>query len=272
MFRKYTLLAALFFLALIILVLNAPSDSVQAQEQATLTPLVEDTFDVYIEISGVIKSITVQSSSVSIINLEDGIRILVNPATVVNTTFAVGQAITCWVVPADGDDDGPHFVAKVIFPFTPTLTPDLTFTPTLTPEWTPTATATAEPTIEGTLTATYVSCGSGNTHPVAARLADAFGVPYAEIMEWHCKGFGFGEIARAYLLAEKGEGLTVTAIFAMRSAGQGWGSIVKDSGVAPSELAPGKAVKGQGKPDKDKGNDKEKGNNKDKDKDKGKGK
>lgn len=258
MFKKCTLFAALFFFALLLLVLNAPRDSVQAQEQATLTPLADEPFEVYVEISGVIKSITVQSSSVSILNLEDGIRILVNPATEVNTTFAVGQAITCWAVPLDGDDSGPHFVAKVIFPFTPTLTP----------EWTPTA--TAAPTAEGTLTATYVSCGSGNTHPVAARLADAFGVSYAEIMDWHCKGFGFGEIARAYLLAEKGEGLTVTAILAMRSAGQGWGSIVKDSGVAPSELAPGKAVKGQGKPDKDKGNSQEKGNNKDKEKGEGK--
>ena len=48
------------------------------------------------------------------------------------------------------------------------------------------------------------SCGgNGGQHPVATRLADAFGVSYDEIMGWHCKGYGFGNIAKAYLLAQK---------------------------------------------------------------------
>jgi hypothetical protein len=94
-----------------------------------------------------------------------------------------------------------------------------------------------------------------NAHPVAARLAEAFGVPYDEIMRWHCQAkYGFGEIARAYLLAQATD-KTVDEIFAMRANGQGWGQIVKSLGVKPSDLAPGSVIKGKGK-GKGKGKDK----------------
>jgi hypothetical protein len=78
-------------------------------------------------------------------------------------------------------------------------------------------------------------------HPVALQLAQAFGVSYDEIIGWHCRGFGFGEIARAYLLAEQ----TVESpdmYFALKESGMGWGQIVRDAGISGSEhssLAPG---------------------------------
>jgi hypothetical protein len=97
------------------------------------------------------------------------------------------------------------------------------------------------------------TCGSGNTQPVAARLAAAFGVPYAEIMGWHCKGFGFGEIAKAYLLAKK-TGKAPGDYFGMRTKGEGWGQIVKDAGVKPQDLAPGQVNKGNGQGNGNKGN------------------
>jgi hypothetical protein len=107
-----------------------------------------------------------------------------------------------------------------------------------TPE--PTEEPTAEPTAEPTLVA---DCAGREGHPVATRLADAFDVPYAEIMNWHCMGFGFGEIARAYALqditGEDEEPLFVEDLFGRRLAGEGWGNIVKDSGIAPNRLAPG---------------------------------
>ena len=40
-------------------------------------------------------------------------------------------------------------------------------------------------------------------HPVAASLAEGFGVDYDTIIRYHCDGFGFGEIARAFLLASE---------------------------------------------------------------------
>jgi hypothetical protein len=62
-------------------------------------------------------------------------------------------------------------------------------------------------------------------------------VEISEITIWFCKGYGFGEIAKAYLLAQKSGEYTVEQIFAMREAGQGWGQIVKKVGVSPKELA-----------------------------------
>lgn len=107
-----------------------------------------------------------------------------------------------------------------------------------TPE--PTQEPTLEPTQEPTQTP---DCVGADPHPVGMRLADAFDVSYDEIMAWHCQGIGFGEIARAYALqhlsADGDEPLTVEGLFDRRFAGEGWGNIVKDSDVAPNELAPG---------------------------------
>ncbi len=90
-------------------------------------------------------------------------------------------------------------------------------------------------------------CLKNTTHPVATRLAEALGVSYAEIMGWHCKGYGFGEIARAYLIARKSS-MTVQQILDARKAGKGWGEILKEAGVDPGDVAPGQIMgKGQGK-------------------------
>ena len=89
-------------------------------------------------------------------------------------------------------------------------------------------------------------------HPVAARIADAFDVDACEVEEMHDEGNGFGNIARAYLLAEaanlalvdgEGEPIDAQYFIDMHEAGMGWGQIVKDSGVHPSDLAPGKLKK-----------------------------
>jgi hypothetical protein len=87
-------------------------------------------------------------------------------------------------------------------------------------------------------------------HPVALALAEEFEVDYSVIADWHCSGKGFGEIARALLIAEKfegEEGETVTAdeLLAMRDDGQGWGQIKKEFGVKPSDLAPGRVISGK---------------------------
>jgi hypothetical protein len=90
-------------------------------------------------------------------------------------------------------------------------------------------------------------CLKNTTHPVATRLAEVLKVPYAEIMGWHCKGFGFGEIARAYLVARTGK-MTVQQVFDARKAGKGWGEILKEAGIDPKDVAPGQIMgKGKGK-------------------------
>ncbi len=67
---------------------------------------------------------------------------------------------------------------------------------------------------------------------------------YDEIMGWFCQGFGFGEIARAYLMADS-SGDPASTYFEQRQAGLGWGEIVKEAGVHPSSLAPGQVIRPQ---------------------------
>ena len=94
------------------------------------------------------------------------------------------------------------------------------------------------------------ACLANTTQPVATRLSKDFDVSYSEIMTWHCQGFGFGEIARAYVLAQNSK-LTVEEIFAERKAGKGWGQIFADEGLKVGDLSGNPIGKGK----KNKGSD-----------------
>lgn len=123
--------------------------------------------------------------------------------------------------------------------------PEATEEPEMTPE--PEATEEPEMTPEPEVTEEPVvaTCGNAN-HPVAARLAEEFGMSQGEIMAMHCQGNGFGNIARALLLARAAEdGTTAQDYLDRHHAGEGWGHIVRESGMHPSELAPGRIGKGR---------------------------
>jgi hypothetical protein len=84
-------------------------------------------------------------------------------------------------------------------------------------------------------------------HPVATRIAEGFDVPYATIIAMHCEGAGFGGIVRAFLLAEAAQddngGSLVSAaqeFLNRHAAGEGWGQLIRDSGLHPRDLAPGR--------------------------------
>ncbi len=79
-------------------------------------------------------------------------------------------------------------------------------------------------------------------HPVAEALAASFEVDYATIMGWHCDGFGFGEIARALLIADIDGAVTAQELLDMFISGLGWGEIKKQYDIHPSELAPGQVI------------------------------
>ncbi|MBI5653231.1 MAG: hypothetical protein HZC40_22715 [Chloroflexi bacterium] len=131
-----------------------------------------------------------------------------------------------------------------------------------------TVTTTVEPTEE--------------SKQVPQAIADHFEVNVANVVEWHTKGFGYGEIVKAYALAQE-TGKTVAEIFALVEAGKGWGEIIKDLGLQPGKLEPnlGEVMK-ESKPDKDKSDSapgksgdhkpEDKGNNQDKNNGKGKNK
>jgi hypothetical protein len=95
------------------------------------------------------------------------------------------------------------------------------------------------------------SCVGTEAHPVATALAAEFDVDYDTIMEWHCDGFGFGEIARALLIAEQAEDTTAEDILARKAAGEGWGQIKKDYDIQPGDLAPGRVISGHKHKDDD---------------------
>jgi len=89
------------------------------------------------------------------------------------------------------------------------------------------------------------SCVGADPHPVAQALADEFDVPYDTVIGWHCDGYGFGEIAKALLIAEQVEGTTPEELLDRRAGGEGWGEIKKDYDVDPSDLAPGRVISGK---------------------------
>ncbi len=136
----------------------------------------------------------------------------------------------------DDEPEQPEVTPEATAEMTPEATAE--FTPEPTAEVTPEATpeATAEPTAAPT-------CGNPN-HPVAQSIAATFGVSYEEVMALHCAGNGFGEIVRAYTLAELSEGgTTAEDLLERHKNGEGWGKIIRESGVHPAELAPGRVLK-----------------------------
>jgi hypothetical protein len=99
-----------------------------------------------------------------------------------------------------------------------------------TEEGTPTAEIT--PTVTVTPIVNEAKCANfqASGHPVAAQIAQQYGVSEAEILNWFCQNMGFGEIELAYAIAAK-TGASVTDVFAQRQNGQGWGNIKKENGV-----------------------------------------
>jgi hypothetical protein len=147
----------------------------------------------------------------------------------------------------------PDPLATATATLSATITPSATVTATPTLTATPTPPATATPTLSATITpsATVTATPTGDddgfpgtlpeSHPVAARIAAFFGVPEREVLDLHARGFGFGEIARAYFLARElaangnpSDDLSVAQIIARRQSGQGWGNIIKSLGLPSS--------------------------------------
>ena len=143
---------------------------------------------------------------------------------------------------------------------------------TPTPVVTATLTATLTPTVTGTITVTETPTGTPATptplpvkndrncpqqaNPTARSLAARYAVTVEEIMGWFCRGFGFGEIDRAYSWGIQ-YNLPPAEIFAMRTQGLGWGQIkqrLEASSLAgtPQPGGPGNGNPGNNPPGHDK--------------------
>lgn len=141
------------------------------------------------------------------------------------------------------DGEEPEATPEPTLEVTPELTPEATLevTPELTPEATLEVTPEVTPPATPEATVAPDACNRPD-HPVAQAIAETFGVSYEEVMAFHCAGNGFGNIVRAYTLAQAGGGNAKDYIDRHHS-GEGWGQIRKDSEVDPSELAPGRVLK-----------------------------
>jgi hypothetical protein len=99
-------------------------------------------------------------------------------------------------------------------------------------------------------------------HPVGLALATCFDVVYDEIMSWRESDVGFGNIAKAYFLADmlEDEGLTAEDLLTERLAGTGWGQLMKAFGLSPGSKGRnlGQVMSGHGKDKTPPGHDKDK--------------
>lgn len=73
-------------------------------------------------------------------------------------------------------------------------------------------------------------------HPLAARLAERYGVTEQWIMDYFCDGYGMGQIMLALKTSEiEGIEADPEILLAERANGIGWGNIWKDLGLIGSE-------------------------------------
>jgi hypothetical protein len=66
--------------------------------------------------------------------------------------------------------------------------------------------------------------------PVAVRLAELYGVPYEQIMDWFLEGYGFGEIIHALKTSEK-TGVPAEELLALSDELGGWGEVWQELGL-----------------------------------------
>ena len=88
------------------------------------------------------------------------------------------------------------------------------------------------------------ACASAD-HPVAASLAETFGVDETVIMGWHCDGNGFGNIARALIVSADVEGYSIDDLLGAASVGNHRNQIIREAGLSPSEFSLGRVISGR---------------------------
>lgn len=72
--------------------------------------------------------------------------------------------------------------------------------------------------------------GSQTGHPMAVKLAAAYGITEEWVMSYFCSGMGFGQIMLALMTAQS-QGLDAESLLAARAEGEGWGQIWKGLGL-----------------------------------------
>jgi hypothetical protein len=80
-----------------------------------------------------------------------------------------------------------------------------------------------------------------DSHPIVRTLAGEFGVEVGDLINLHCSGYGFGDIARALLIVEQAGG-DVASYLLDYDQGQDWGAIAREAGLEPGAVSPNRII------------------------------
>jgi hypothetical protein len=86
--------------------------------------------------------------------------------------------------------------------------------------------------------ASDMNAGADHRHPIGAAIAQAFAVPYQEVMSLADDGQSFGSLARAYLLAEQTD-VDVETVLSLHESDFSWGEIIRQYDLDPANYANG---------------------------------
>lgn len=96
-------------------------------------------------------------------------------------------------------------------------------------------------------------CEGTKQHPMAASIAERYGVAEDSVAGWFCEGFGFGEIMLALQTGLLSEGSDPGSLLAQKKADGGWGKIWQELGLIgkPEDAKPPDHAGPKDKEDKD---------------------
>lgn len=212
----------------------------QAQSTATTTPGVTSTPDnaddsdelpIYVNITGTVQEITATSLRIS-----DQV-ILIPPGMVLPPGITKGKPVS---LRGNLRNDDTIIIIVIVPGYrlptaTPTGTATVTPLPTLT--LTPSLVPTATPNVTPQPTSTAISGCNKSGQRLALLISAAYGIPYAQVVTLHCRGYSFGVIARLYLVVFTGEadGKTISLdnILLLRERGTRWSVIIVLLDVQP---------------------------------------
>jgi hypothetical protein len=195
----------------------------------------DDPIDILIDISGTVQEINLEAGTLVI----DGVTVSFDPALIESLEIEVGTVIT---VSGELLDDGTIVAAEIVVGDANDDEDNVSECGYVPKDEADGNETTEDPSEDPASTDETTLPPYGDCHPVLESISLALEVPYDELETLFTEGYGVGEVARAYLIAE-GTDEDIETIVALRESGLGWGEILQQyPDVHPSDLAPGALI------------------------------